>query len=95
MKDIVYAKPVLDVQDLRNIITNVISTTTPDMLQRIWFVDWRLSVQQMVHMWKPCNENRTFLESVAAIRIKIYLSVYELLLFNFVTVFCMRPVFIA
>jgi hypothetical protein len=36
VKDIIYANPVLDLQDLCDRITNAISTVTSDMLKRIW-----------------------------------------------------------
>jgi hypothetical protein len=45
VKDIVYANLVLDLQNLRNRITNAISTITPDMLQCVWIeTDYRLDI---------------------------------------------------
>ncbi|KAJ8885940.1 hypothetical protein PR048_012146 [Dryococelus australis] len=45
LDDIVYATPVLNLQELRHRITDTIVTITPDMLQRTWVeIDYRLDI---------------------------------------------------
>jgi hypothetical protein len=69
---------------------------TPDTLECTWIeINYRsdITVQRKVFTWKLCT-TPIFSESVTEIRIKICWFVYELLLFNFVTLIYIHILYI-